>query len=503
MHQHVLVSFHIPYSLENALLDEPGVVNTLLEQVVLRFILNLRPNTRNTSSELLPATLQSVLHELLKDKDRLRERTVFWDYDADTNVMPLKDLEGGFWFASWDLKLRILRQLVDWQLHYSSAIRDVIDTAWQFRQKPHKKKAEAPKPPPSPGAPNSREGLRVAPIGQDKDRTRFWIADNSPRLYASNNPWKVAQTFRCVAQTREDYIEWIEKLRASAPPEQEEGNYEDHRHHLHWELIYALEMRVDEVQRALEDEDNIRKQREAVANAAPTHRVSRSYASLLSETEVAVREEIQAAEDWLINRTDVQSGDEVPDTRETTPGGHEEDGAEVTKPTTNKQYEQYDAEYDELQDDPSLIIESDAERKPAGKKRRRRLTPVSQKPTRVSARKRARHGEAEGSAPTEIAPALAMNGHGPQSEPNDDVAPLEPKQPEKSAKGRNAKFWYFDQVEGPPAKRPDMVDNPDAILKRKRTRKTTLPIELDPQINGNPAPTIAVPMESTLQTTEG
>jgi hypothetical protein len=35
-------------SLEDALLEPPGQVNTLLEQVVLRFILNLRPNTRNT-----------------------------------------------------------------------------------------------------------------------------------------------------------------------------------------------------------------------------------------------------------------------------------------------------------------------------------------------------------------------------------------------------------------------------------------------------------------------
>jgi hypothetical protein len=57
------------------------------------------------SSELIPSTLLSVLHEIPKDKDRARERTVFWDWDADTNIMPLKDLEGGWWFASWDLKV--------------------------------------------------------------------------------------------------------------------------------------------------------------------------------------------------------------------------------------------------------------------------------------------------------------------------------------------------------------------------------------------------------------
>ena len=47
-----------------------------------------------------------MLHELPRDKERLRERTAFWDFDADTNVMPLKDVEGGWWFASWDLKVR-------------------------------------------------------------------------------------------------------------------------------------------------------------------------------------------------------------------------------------------------------------------------------------------------------------------------------------------------------------------------------------------------------------
>ena len=163
--------------------------------------------------------------------------------------------------------------------------------------------------------------------------------------------------------------------------------------------------------------------------------------------------------------------------------------------------EQYDLEYDELQDDTSLIIESDGENKPIGKKRRRRLTPVSQKPTRVSARKKARHGEAEVSAPIEsTAPA---NGHTVQSEPSGEVAIPDLKPVNKGSKGKGAKFWYFDEVEGPPAKRPDMVDNPDAILKRKRTKKSIIPMELDPQVNGNPALATELPTEAALQTTEG
>lgn len=42
-------------SLEDALLDEPGRINPLVEQVLLRFILNLRPNTRNTRLAPAPA----------------------------------------------------------------------------------------------------------------------------------------------------------------------------------------------------------------------------------------------------------------------------------------------------------------------------------------------------------------------------------------------------------------------------------------------------------------
>jgi hypothetical protein len=33
-----------------------------------------------------------------------------------------------------------------------------------------------------------------------------------------------------------------------APPEPEEGMQADQKHHLHWDLIYSMEARVDEVQ---------------------------------------------------------------------------------------------------------------------------------------------------------------------------------------------------------------------------------------------------------------
>jgi hypothetical protein len=71
-----------------------------------------------------------------------------------------------------------------------------------------------------------------------------YLGTGSPRLYISTNPWKITQVFECVANTREEYIAWIETLRANAPPEMEDEGKGENKH---WELIYTLELRVDEI----------------------------------------------------------------------------------------------------------------------------------------------------------------------------------------------------------------------------------------------------------------
>ena len=40
---------------------------------------------------------------------------------------------------------------------------------------------------------------------------------DSPRVYLSTNPWKVTSTLRTVSSTREEYVDLIENLKASAP----------------------------------------------------------------------------------------------------------------------------------------------------------------------------------------------------------------------------------------------------------------------------------------------
>ena len=119
---------HLPVlfpSFEEALLSTDP--NPILTQVLARFVLNLRPLTRNlrcvyaamdpsnvlnittslsySSSDQISHTVASILAEFLKTP----ERTVFWNDDIRANVDPFASYEeakGGLWRASWDFKVR-------------------------------------------------------------------------------------------------------------------------------------------------------------------------------------------------------------------------------------------------------------------------------------------------------------------------------------------------------------------------------------------------------------
>jgi len=196
---------------EEALLShEPHAVMT---EILTRFVLNLRPGTRNISSDQISSTLSGVLAEYSKSS----ERTVFWDDDLGTNVDPFKGVDGGFFAADWDTKLKVLRQLVELQLTHSTGIKSLIDHAWGVGHVKQKKKEPVNVPIPDPSDPYSRESLIYTPVGQDSSRKRYWVVDDSPRVYLSTNPWKVTSTFQTVSSTKEEYVALIEKLKASAP----------------------------------------------------------------------------------------------------------------------------------------------------------------------------------------------------------------------------------------------------------------------------------------------
>lgn len=126
-------------------------------------------------------------------------------------------------------------------------------------------------------------------------------------------------------------------------------------------------------------------------------------------------------------------------------------------------------EVDELQDDSSLNPASSDEevdhRK--GRKRRRKATPPLHKPTRASARKRPRREEPEksntnGTTATSPVNAKANGTVTSPTEPHLQPVPPTLKVP------KNTKFWFYDADDGIPKKRPEMLDDPDAVLRRRK-----------------------------------
>ncbi|KAH7334402.1 hypothetical protein B0J17DRAFT_673207 [Rhizoctonia solani] len=199
-----------PVDLEEALLF-PGPT-PVLEQVLARFVLNLRPGSRNTGPNLIARTVQSVLDEFL----RTNERSCWWDDALHRNLDPFLGHDGDVFTLPWETKLQILRQLVDYQLQHSAPVRDIIDTVWGARPAKHRKGAKKEAPPPA-AAGYTKKQLLIEPLGQDRTRRRFWVLDDSTRVYVSGNPWKSHCVFYSTSSTREEYMNTIDYLKNTLP----------------------------------------------------------------------------------------------------------------------------------------------------------------------------------------------------------------------------------------------------------------------------------------------
>ncbi|CAE6412802.1 unnamed protein product [Rhizoctonia solani] len=203
-----------PADLEEALLF-PGPT-PVLEQVLARFVLNLRPGSRNTGHDISPnliaRTTQSILDEFL----RTSERSCWWDDSLRCNLDPFVGHQGDVFTLPWETKLQILRQLVDYQLQHSALVRDIIDTVWGARPAKHRKGAKKEAPPPA-AAGYTKNQLLVEPLGQDRTRRRFWILDDSARVYVSGNPWKSHCLFYATSSTRDEYMNTVEYLKRTLP----------------------------------------------------------------------------------------------------------------------------------------------------------------------------------------------------------------------------------------------------------------------------------------------
>ncbi|KAF7981102.1 hypothetical protein HWV62_34811 [Athelia sp. TMB] len=227
--------------LENALLSRDA--DPIIIRILQQFVLNLRPNTRNTSADQITSTVAGLLAEYAKPP----ARSIFWRDDLKTNEDPFDGIQGTIFEQDWDFKLKVLRQLVELQLEHNADIKNTIDLAWGVQHNKHKKK-EAQDLPPDPTDPKSKPRLQLVPIGQDMQRKRYWVVDDSPRIYVSTNPWKMAATFESVASTREDYIATIEGIKAAGPSTDGKSSGKHTKvEQNHLALVKALEDRIEAI----------------------------------------------------------------------------------------------------------------------------------------------------------------------------------------------------------------------------------------------------------------
>ncbi|KAF9502393.1 hypothetical protein BDN71DRAFT_1437984 [Pleurotus eryngii] len=247
-----------PMDLEAALLSPEA--SPILVDILGRFIRNLRPQTRNIGADHISSTISTVMAEYFKSS----ERSVFWDEALKINVDPFHILPGGFFAGDWDFKLKILRQLVELQLCHSPEIKATIDHAWGVVHNKHKKKDSAA----ANGDPDfkTQDGIQLIPIGQDMHRKRFWVIDDSPRLYVSTNPWKMSATFQAVSSSKEEYLAILESLKEIAPKELKKGERRSKLEQNHIALVAALEARIPAIDTELARVSRVRKRIENKRN---------------------------------------------------------------------------------------------------------------------------------------------------------------------------------------------------------------------------------------------
>ncbi|KAF7784080.1 hypothetical protein Agabi119p4_245 [Agaricus bisporus var. burnettii] len=249
--------FETPMDLEEALMSrEP---NDILTKILIRFILNLKPQTRNLNTDQISTTVSGVLAEYFKTN----ERAIFWDDNLKANVDPFEGMDCGFFAADWDLKLKILRQLVELQLTHSLEIKATIDRAWGVVHNKHKKEKGVGAAGSSATASSEldRQFLGFQPYGYDAKRARYWVVDNSPRIYTTTNPWRLSSSFKAISTTREEYAAVIENLKSTIPP-LKKGQRRSKSDVLQLSLIEDLENRVETIDQELARVAKVRKKLE-------------------------------------------------------------------------------------------------------------------------------------------------------------------------------------------------------------------------------------------------
>ncbi|TYJ56437.1 hypothetical protein B9479_002840 [Cryptococcus floricola] len=222
----------------------------IFEGILICFLSNLKPGSRNISAENIQSSISSYISEKLSETS---EWTV-WDrpwplneeqrasccltddpYRAELGRLrypgesmgarvernPIKRVEakgGGLFEMDWRDRVALMRQLVDWQLTHSANIRDTVNTASSSSTTKPKKGSNKPV--------EEVPAINVEPLGLNRDKQRVWSLDDSWRLYRSGNPFKRPCPMESVSDTKQDYLAYVESIVAYGAQEQSQAAYE-------------------------------------------------------------------------------------------------------------------------------------------------------------------------------------------------------------------------------------------------------------------------------------
>ncbi|ORY25948.1 hypothetical protein BCR39DRAFT_498733 [Naematelia encephala] len=218
----------------------PNRPDDTLEGILICFLNNLKPGIRNLDCENVQAKLSEYISDMLAQST---EFTV-WDHEWAHNeeargscctsnpdrlylgrllhggetvedrveknpIRRMQKENKGLFELDWQERVKLLRQLVDWQLTACPAIRSVIDNEWKFAPKLKKDPVSID------------YSVHTEPLGQDRLKNRIWALDDSGRLYRSGNPFKrpchLVLMSRNLAELR-TYTEQCQAHGASKPP---------------------------------------------------------------------------------------------------------------------------------------------------------------------------------------------------------------------------------------------------------------------------------------------
>lgn len=282
------LGLNTPTDFEDALLASGR--SPALTGVLDHFLHNLWWRQAKAKCDCRPDSIERTLVTLFNHYCTLKEHSAtLWSKTEGKNVNPLSD-GVGFYSLNWSTKLKILRQLVEWQLTYCDSVKAQIDLAWGVKHaghqkgkqtEPQKATAKAAKESKAKGVPTAaevevadpvklKEHLEIRPIGTDCDKKRYWAVDDSPRVWTSGNPWKNPCDMITVSSTRSELTSLEASIRSSQPLVDPDPKAKRGRFALaHDALILKMEEHLPRVDEELaRAERAARKQREKLAAEA-------------------------------------------------------------------------------------------------------------------------------------------------------------------------------------------------------------------------------------------